>query len=183
MRTQTTEARNFIENTLLVNWANAAVNGGGATELDCLRIMSQAMLRVAGDALYADEVALIDRLSDAARRTLASAHRDYAAAAALFSNDRANAALPAFKSARKQFGNSPFLALATFNEGAIAYASVRNDEAKTHLERSRNSPRKKLSLRGRTFELVPWTDCDRSREIRRRSIALRSHARCVYAYG
>ena len=130
VRTQTTEARNFIEKTMFVDWANAVIGGGTASaELDRLRVMSQAMLRVAGDALYADQVAAIDRATGSSLRTLALAHRGYAEAAALFGEDRANASLPGFKGARAQFGNSPFALFATMNEGAIAYVSGQNDAA------------------------------------------------------
>ena len=70
VRTQTTEARNFIENTLFVDWANAVLDGGGGDdELDRVRVMAQAMQRVAGDALYVDAVAAIDRAgTERARR-------------------------------------------------------------------------------------------------------------------
>ena len=61
VRAQTTEARNFIENELLVDWANAVLAGSsGAAELDRARVMAEAMLRVAGDALYRDAVAVIE---------------------------------------------------------------------------------------------------------------------------
>src|SRR5688572_24059713 len=43
VRTQTTEARNFIERRLLVEWANAVIAGeSGNTEFDRLRLMAQA---------------------------------------------------------------------------------------------------------------------------------------------
>ena len=129
VRTQTTEARNFIENTLFVNWANAALNGGGAVELDRLRVMSQSMLRVAGDALYADQVSAIDRATPDGLRVLAEAHRVYAAATASFNEDRFTAALPGFTSARQRFGGSPFALLATMQEGSIAYVNGRSDAA------------------------------------------------------
>ncbi len=133
VRTQTTEARNFIEKTMFVDWANAVISGEGAAELEQLRVMSGAMLRVAGDALYADAVTAIDRSTGDERRRLAEAHRDYASAAALFSEDQFNASLPGFKSSRERLGGSPFALLATVHEAAIAYVSGRNDEAEQTL--------------------------------------------------
>ncbi len=45
VRTQTTDARNFIENSLLVDWANSVIGGNsGSVELERLRLMA------AGDA-------------------------------------------------------------------------------------------------------------------------------------
>ncbi len=62
VRAQTTEARNFIENELFVDWANAVLAGNsGAVELDRARLMAEAMLRVAGDALYRDAVAAMEQ--------------------------------------------------------------------------------------------------------------------------
>lgn len=132
VRTQTTEARNLIENTLLPNWANAVLAGGsGQAELDRVRVMAQAMSRIAGDAIYVDAVAAIDAASSnaSALRTLATAHRDYAAALALFSDDRVAAATPAFASARAGFGASPFALATEVQQGAIAYASGRGNDA------------------------------------------------------
>src|SRR5690349_11603472 len=75
VRTQATEARNLIEDTLLVNWANAVLSGGsGDAELDRVRVMAAALQRVAGDAVYADAVAAIDRTTGASRQALAEAH-------------------------------------------------------------------------------------------------------------
>lgn len=111
VRTQTTEARNFIENTLIVDWANAVLADRSAdVELERLRVMASAMSRVAGDQLYADTVAAIDRLSSDPQRTIARAHRRYADAAAIFADDRAQAAIPGLTDARKIFAsfNYPF---------------------------------------------------------------------------
>jgi CHAT domain-containing protein/tetratricopeptide (TPR) repeat protein len=132
VRTQTTEARNFIEN-LFGDWAHTVLSGGsGSAELERLRVMAQAMLRVADDSLYADAVAAIDR-AGSSNRTLAEAHRDYASATASFSDDQFSASLPGFKSSRTRFGDSPFAVLATIHEGAIAYVTGRNDEAEAEL--------------------------------------------------
>ena len=143
VRKQTTEARHFIENTLLVNWANAVLEGGGGVELDRLRIMSQAMLRVAGDALYADQVSAIDRATPEGLLILAGAHRDYADAAAHFSDDQFNTALPGFTSARRRFGGSPFALLAAMHEGAIAYVTGRSDTAAATLNGTLETARAK----------------------------------------
>lgn len=135
VRTQTTEARRFIENKLFVEWANAVLNGStGSAELDRLRVMSQAMLRVSGDAFYADAVLSIDRAGSATPlRALAEAHLDYASAVAVFSDDRFGASLAGFASSRARFGDSPYAVMAALHEGAIAYVSGRIDEADTKL--------------------------------------------------
>ena len=85
VRTQTTEARNYFENVLLANWADAVLNGGSAAApLERMRIMAEALRRGSGDALYADAVSAIDRgsVGDPANlRPLATAHSTYVAAA------------------------------------------------------------------------------------------------------
>ncbi|HYB93702.1 MAG TPA: hypothetical protein VEC39_01925, partial [Vicinamibacterales bacterium] len=114
VRTHTTEARHFIEDTLLPQWASAVGDGGdGAAELQQLRLMADAMLRVAGDALYRDVVGSIDRAGTegaTAVRQLASAHRAYADAARLFVQDRFAEAGPALATAQKALAalKSPF---------------------------------------------------------------------------
>ncbi|HUQ89730.1 MAG TPA: CHAT domain-containing protein [Vicinamibacterales bacterium] len=134
VRTQTTEARNFIENTLLVNWSKAVLNGGsGDAELERVRVMAAAMQRVAGDAIYVDAVAAIDRSNGDSRKAIAQAHRDYASAAALFNDDRFAAAAPGFASARLKFADSPFSVLAGLHQGAIAYVTGRGAEAASTL--------------------------------------------------
>jgi len=144
VRTQTTEARNLIENTLLVSWANAVLNGdSGDAELDRVRVLAAAMQRVAGDAVYMDAVAAIDRATGASRLTLAGAHRDYAAAAAQVNQDAYAAALNGFASARARFGNSSFAALAALNEAGITFIIGRADEAEPALAASRDASRAK----------------------------------------
>ena len=142
VRIQTTEARNLIEGDWLVRWATAVLNGHGGQaefELERVRVMSQAMQRVAGDSLYADAVSTIDRASVSGGlqlRQLAEAHRDYAAASALFNDDRFAAAAPAFASAQSRFGSSPFAVMAAIHQGAIAYVGGRPAEATAILQGS-----------------------------------------------
>jgi CHAT domain-containing protein len=139
VRAQTTEARNFIENELLVDWANAVLAGNsGAAELDRARVMAEAMLRVAGESLYVDAVGAIDQAAvrgPAYLRDLAEAHSTFAAASAVFADDRFNESASAFDRARAQFGKtgSPFAILASIGQGAIAYVSGRGKEAETIL--------------------------------------------------
>ena len=137
VRTQTTEARSLIENTLIVNWANAVLNGGsGDTELDRVRVMAQAMLRVAGDALYADTVSAIDRTSGSARQALARAHKTYAEGAAAIAADNFPAASGPLATARSAFeqSGSPFARRAVLDLGAAAYFTGRADQAAATLE-------------------------------------------------
>ena len=136
VRTQTTEARNFIENTLIVEWADAVLNGeSGSSELERLRVMAQAMLRVSGDAVYADAVSSIESAGTSTSRTrLAKAHRQYAAATALFNQDAYAAALREFTSSRKGFGDSSFEVLAALHEAAITFILGRSEEHTSELQ-------------------------------------------------
>jgi len=135
VRTQTTEARNFVEKTLLPAWAARVESGAEASEqLERLRVMSAALAQVAGDNLYQDAVAAIDRteaLGRGALVTLAAAHRQYAEAAVLFSDDRFADAAGPLTAAREQLSaaNSPFVYRATLDLGAVAYFRGRSDEA------------------------------------------------------
>ena len=97
-----TEARAFLENDLLPEWAAAVASGGsGAAELERVRAMSDAISRVAGDAFYRDAVTAIDRVGASSNRLrLASAHRLYAEAAAAFTADRFDDAEAGFSAAR-----------------------------------------------------------------------------------
>ncbi len=135
VRTQTTEARNFIENTLLVGWANAVLGGeAGDVELEHLRVMSQAMLRVAGDALYADAVEAIDRAtasSDRSLLALARAHAKYAEGSALFGSDRFGESVDPLTAARTAFESegSPFADRAALDLWTISYVRGQSTEA------------------------------------------------------
>ena len=110
VRAQTTEARNFIENELFVDWANAVLAGNsGAAELDRARVMAEAMLRVAGDAMYRDAVAAMERSaasSPQALAELARAHLQYAEAAALIAEDQHGVAAPRLIAARTALATS-----------------------------------------------------------------------------
>jgi CHAT domain-containing protein len=146
VRAQTTEARNLLENKLLVSWANAVLAGrSGTQELERVRVMAQSMLRLAGDALYVDAVSAIDRASTNrnAVMQLAQGHRDYANAAVLFSEDRFAAALPSYASSHAAFGDSSLGVLATVQEGAIAYVSGRASDAERILNATLATARSK----------------------------------------
>jgi CHAT domain-containing protein len=84
VRAQTTEARSYIEKTLLVEWADAVLAGGSDDAvLERARAMAEAMLRVTGDALYRDAVSAMDQAAAAGGQrlqALAKAHQQYAAA-------------------------------------------------------------------------------------------------------
>ncbi len=133
VRVQTTEARNFIENELFEEWANAVLAGhSGAPELDRVRVMAEAMLRIAGDALYRDTVATIDRNSDANQtRRLASAFKEYAAANALLETDRFSEALAGLTRSEQQLLalGSPVAELALLGVGTAHYVQGQYDHA------------------------------------------------------
>lgn len=131
VRTEMTEARNFVEGHLLPAWASAVESGNdAATELDRIRVMADAFARVAGDALYQDAVTAIDR-AGATRGALAKAHRLYSEAATMFAEDRMADAKPVFETVRRDFENasSPFSIRAAIDLGAIAYVTGRPDES------------------------------------------------------
>ena len=140
VRTQTTEARNFLETKLFVVWA-AAVQAGrdGAPALDRIRLMADAFSRVAGDALYVDAVAAIQSADSRGARAvvaLARAHTSYAEAAALFSEDRFSDAAPGLTAARAGFsaGGSPFADRAALDIATIFYVGGKAAEAEALLE-------------------------------------------------
>ena len=137
VRAQTTEARNLIENELFVDWANAVLAGNdGGTELERLRPMAEAMLRVAGDALYRDAVSAIDGSSGAARQTLARAHKEYAAAAEILRADQFAAAAPRLQLVAQEFAasNSPFAARAAVDVAITDYYGGSFADAVTRLQ-------------------------------------------------
>ncbi|HEX6164264.1 MAG TPA: CHAT domain-containing protein [Vicinamibacterales bacterium] len=135
VRTQTTEARNFIENTLLVNWANAVIAGdNGGAELERVRTMAHALLRVAGDGLYVETVNAIDRAAvNGAGKLgqLAQAHKEYATASAIFAEDRFAASMPGLAAARTRFAaaSSAFELRPMIDLGAVAYVTGRAADA------------------------------------------------------
>jgi tetratricopeptide (TPR) repeat protein len=135
VRAQTTEARQYIENVLIVQWATAVLDGGnGGAELERLRTMAAAMERVAGDSLYRDAVAAIDRAGAAGSQRLArlaAAHQQYAQAAKLTAEDQHSAAVPLLVDARQALSaaGSPFQWRAALDYGASAYYTGRAREA------------------------------------------------------
>ena len=133
VRAQTTEARQFIENNLLPAWAAAIERGdSGSAELERVRLMADAMQRVAGDALYRDAVAAIDRAEARgvdALRELAKAHAKYAQAATLFADDRfadAGAGLTIARDALLAAG-SPFTIRPSVELAGVALIGGRSD--------------------------------------------------------
>lgn len=137
VRTQTTEARHFIENDLIVKWSDAVLAGqSGAAELEPLRVMADAMLSVTGDTLYRDTVTSIDRAEGAgptAVTALATAHRQYAEAAAMFAEDLHTAAVPRLAAARMALAaaNSPYEWRAALDLGAAAYFTGNSTNAES----------------------------------------------------
>jgi CHAT domain-containing protein len=133
VRAQTTEARNFIENHLIVAWADAVLAGdSGDAELDRLRLMADAMARVTGDAIYNDVVAAIVRSgSKDTTRRLAQAHKTFADASSLFNRDAFEEAGKLLPVARNEFValSSPFSVLADIQLAAIDFVGGRQERA------------------------------------------------------
>lgn len=144
VRTHTTEARNFVEGELLPKWA-AAVDAGldASRELNRLRYLADALSRIAGDRLYQDTVAAIDRAEArglVAVSRLARGHLRYVEAAAIFSADRFADAVKPLEAARDEFmaSGSPYGIRAELDLGAAAYYSGRASEATATLESIRS---------------------------------------------
>ena len=135
VRTQMTEARTLLENEMLPAWAAAIEAGGdGAIELERVREMARAFAQIAGDAIYDDSVRAIERADAsglAALRALAAAHRQYAAAALAFAEDRFPAARSGFEAALRELrsAGSPFAVRALIETGAMAHINGNNDLA------------------------------------------------------
>ena len=137
VRAQMTEARHFIDTDLLPAWA-AAVEAGldASRQLDRLRHMADAFARIAGDNLYRDTVAAIDRSGHGdAARALARAHAVYATAASLFAEDRFADAAPGMAAARAQLdvAGSPFAIRPALDLAAIGYVRSNYDGATSAL--------------------------------------------------
>jgi CHAT domain-containing protein len=133
VRTQATEARSFFEN-LLVQWADAALAGGGATELQRLRVMADAILRVSGDAFSRDVVGAIDAAESrgpSAVSALAQAHKKYAAAAVPYNNDQYVQAEAGLRDANVALtaAETPFAMRAALDLASVAYVRSRYDES------------------------------------------------------
>lgn len=139
VRAQMTEARNFIETQLLPAWAAAVEAGRDASrELNGLRNLGDAFASVAGDQLYRDTVAAIDRADGHGANTLrelARAHRNYASAAVLYGEDRFSEAVPGLTSSRAGFiaAASPFADRAALDLSTVLYVGGKANEANTLL--------------------------------------------------
>ncbi|MBY0497567.1 MAG: CHAT domain-containing protein [Cyanobacteria bacterium] len=139
LRTQTTEARAFVENDLLPKWS-AAVEAGndGSAEIDSLRVMADAFARVTGDALYHDVVLSIDRATSEGRSALlalARAHRRYESGSRAFAEDQLGSAKVGFTAALQELTatRSPLAVRAGIELGALAHISGAADEALARL--------------------------------------------------
>ena len=134
VRVHMTGARNFLESELLPAWAAAAERGEGSAERESLRSLAAAFARIAGDDLYVDVVSSIDRAEsqgESAVRRLAAAHRAYAAAAAIYLEDRfadAAAGLTAARAALSASG-SPFAARVDLDLAVVDFYGGRAEEA------------------------------------------------------
>jgi CHAT domain-containing protein len=140
VRTQTTEARNFIETQMLPKWSAAVEAGGdGSQEIDRLRVMADAFARVTGDALYPDVVTAIDRAEaqgQGALRALARAHQRYEIGSRAFADDQIGSAKTAFTTALPDLTatHSPLAVRAAIELGALAYITGSPDEARARLD-------------------------------------------------
>jgi CHAT domain-containing protein len=126
VRSAMSAARTFLETELWPAWAAAVEQGDGSRQLEGLRIFAAAFAQVSGDQLYADAVAAIDRAAGtgaSALRRLGAAHRQYAAAAALYADDRFADAMPGLSAARAALAaaGSPFVSRADIDLAGAAF--------------------------------------------------------------
>ncbi|MEZ5283401.1 MAG: zf-HC2 domain-containing protein [Vicinamibacterales bacterium] len=119
------ETRLLLETDLWPAWARAVLDGGtGEAERERLRTVGDAFFDVTGDALYRDAVVALDRAeARGAIRDFAAAHADYAAAAALVSQNRFDLAAEGMSDARSRLAalGSPFAARAESEWAGIRY--------------------------------------------------------------
>jgi len=140
VRTQTTEARLFVEQDLLPSWAAAVELGqSGAAELARFSAMANAFAQVAGDAIYRDTVSAVERATaqgPLALRAFASAHRHYAEAARAFGEDRFPVAKAGFETTRQELrsAGSPFAVRALIELGGIAHVTGDGNSAAALLD-------------------------------------------------
>lgn len=144
VRTQVTEARNFIE-SLLGEWADAVSSGRtGDDQLERLRIMSDAFQRVTGDSFYSESVAAINRAgATGSALQLARAHQEFRDAAVILREDRYADALPGMTRAHALLAaaGTPFALRATLDLATIDYVRSRNLEATAAFEGVLNTAR------------------------------------------
>jgi CHAT domain-containing protein len=137
VRAQTTEARNFVENKLIVGWADAVLAGNaGDAELDRLRLMAESMFRIAGDAIYTDIASLIGRtINPQAKLQLARAHREFARGSALFNQDRFGDAAPIIANALAELrtAGSPAAVIGDVQLAAIQYVDGKLEQSDKNL--------------------------------------------------
>jgi CHAT domain-containing protein len=137
VRSQTTEARNYVE-TLFGRWADAVTAGSsGNQELARLQTMAVAFRRVTGDALYSDTAAVIDRATAAGNTAeLARAHEQLRDAVMIFREDRYADALPGLTRAQELLltARSPLAIRAALDIATIDYLQNRYVKAGEELE-------------------------------------------------
>ncbi|HEX4915465.1 MAG TPA: zf-HC2 domain-containing protein, partial [Vicinamibacterales bacterium] len=133
IRTHVTAARTYIENDLIVGWADAVLAGNsGEAELERLRVMAEAMLRVTGDSIYTDAVSAISRTAiGASSRRVAETHKTFARANAHFYQDRFGDAAPLLATAVSEMKalGSGLAVLGDVHIAAVQYVDGKQREA------------------------------------------------------
>jgi CHAT domain-containing protein len=139
-RAHITEARRYIDSTLLPNWAAAVMGDRDASiDLERLRLMADAMQRVTGDPFYQEVVGAIERSSsNGTQRVLANAHEQYARAAIVYSDDQYATARPLLQAAQVALGaaNTPYALRAALDLTSLAYLTGGIAEAAATLDAS-----------------------------------------------
>jgi CHAT domain-containing protein/tetratricopeptide (TPR) repeat protein len=129
-------AREWIEDDLLPAWGRARIAGDRPRAEEILgkaRLLARALVRVDGDGMPADGIALLDRAAANATLTadLARAHEAFGRARELFLNDRLREAGDTLNAVESSFdrANSPYLFWSRVYRAFAARAAGHNDEA------------------------------------------------------
>ncbi|MEW6320653.1 MAG: CHAT domain-containing protein [Acidobacteriota bacterium] len=153
--------REMVDLELFPAWASAVQAGASAeSELERLRFIGAAFERVAGDRLYADTVAWMERTAargPAALRDAARAVADYGVARRDFAAAKFGPVAPLLAAARVRFDalGSPLAVQAALDEGAAGYFTGRLDEAGARLVDAQGAAARRdyRDVEGRTYWL------------------------------
>ena len=186
VRTQTTEARNFIERTLLREVGDAVLEGeqrrrrARSAARDGRRRCSASPATRSTSTLSPPSIA---PSRAASRQTLAEAHRDYAARRGSFIRIAYAAALADSHPLESRFGDSSFAVLAALTKLALRLSPAAPMKRTRTQRRAGRGGGEGLRLCGRPRRLVPRPDRDGTGPLRRRPVAIRRCPRCVHAHG
>jgi CHAT domain-containing protein len=120
------QARLYVEESLLLRWAERAAAGQMAEADDLLRVardLGKGLAKHGGDHMVADSVAAIDRASPPVLQSLISGHRGFGRGLAAYGNGEIQIATELLKSsaASLRYGGSPFVQWAEYHLAACLF--------------------------------------------------------------